>query len=117
MARNKDLRPIDETRGPRGQFTSETAFRLYCRKGGLARARQQKADGYKMLNEMREKSILVHRLKAAKRRECHRCASFAESILKSLARVNPQVHEPLGAEDRRLLDGVGTVRSRGPTIY
>jgi hypothetical protein len=123
MARNRKLRPIDETRGPRGQFTSETAFRLYCRKGGLARARQQKADGYKMLNEMREKSILAHRLKAANRRECHRCASFAESalkslesILKSLARVNPQVHEPLSAEDRRLLDGVGPVRPRSPLI-
>ena len=117
MARNRKLRPIDETRGPHGQFTSETAFRLYCRKGGLARARQQKADGYKMLNEMREKSTLVNRLKAAKRRECHRCAAFAESVLKSLARVNPQVHEPLSTEHRRILDGVGRARPRRPLIY
>jgi hypothetical protein len=90
--------------GPRGQFTSETAFRPYCRKGGLARARQQKADGYKMLNEMREKSILVHRLKAAKRRECHRCASFAESMLKAWAEVmGKQDASPLSEADRRLL--------------
>ncbi len=99
-------------------------MRLLRKKGGLARARQQKADGYKMLNEMREKSILVRRLKAAMRRECHQCAVFAESVLKSLesvlksqARVNPPVHEPLSAEDQRLLDGVGPSRPRGPLIY
>ena len=116
MARRKDLRPIDETRRPDGTLTSETARRLLSRRSGLARAKQQSEDGYKMLAEMREKSRLVRSLKAAVRRDCHDCRAFAEKVLKSLARVNPQVHEPLSAEDRRRLDGVGPSRPRGPLI-
>lgn len=38
MARRRDLRPINETRRPDGTLTSETAYRLLKRRGGLARA-------------------------------------------------------------------------------
>ena len=116
MARRKDLRPINETRRSDGTLTSETAARLLRRRGGLARAKQQSADGYKMLADMREEARLVRSLKAAVRRNCHQCGAFAESVLKSLARVNPQVHQPISAEDRRLLDGVGPARRGGPLI-
>jgi hypothetical protein len=64
MARNRRLRPIDETRRPDGTLTSETAYRLLKRRGGLARATQQRADGFKMLAEMRRKSNLVRSLNA-----------------------------------------------------
>jgi hypothetical protein len=116
MARRRDLRPIDETRRPDGTLTSETAYRLLKRRGGLARARQQAADGYKMLAQMRSKSNLVRSLNAAVRRDCHHCEAFSERMLKSLVRVNPQVHEPLTPEDRRIIDGVGPSRPCGPLI-
>lgn len=116
MARRNDLRPINETRRPDGTLTSETARRLLSRRGGLARANQQAEDGYKMLAEMREKSRLVRSLKAAVRRNCHDCGAFAERVLKSLAKVQPQPHETLTPEERRLLYGVGPVRPRGPLI-
>jgi|HubBroStandDraft_6_1064221.scaffolds.fasta_scaffold1182987_1 hypothetical protein len=118
MARRRDLLPIDETRRSDGTLTSETAYRLLKRRGGLARAAQQRADGFKMLAQMRPKSNLVRSLNAAVRRNCHHCEAFSERVLKSLGRVNPpQVHEPLTAEERRLIDGVGPVRPRGPALW
>jgi hypothetical protein len=113
MARRKNLRPINETRRPDGTLTSETARRLLSRRGGLARAKQQSADGYKMLAEMREKSLLMRSLKAAVRRDCQRCKAFAEKVLALLASEHPKVYAALTAEDRRLLDGVGPHRPRG----
>ena len=113
MARRKDLRPIDETRRPNGTLTSETARRLLSRRGGLARAKQQSADGYKMLAEMREKSLLARSLKAGVRRDCHRCKPFAEKVLALLASEHPKVYAALTAEDQRTINGVGPARPRG----
>jgi len=113
MARRKDLRPINETRRPDGTLTSETARRLLSSRGGQARAKQQSADGYRMLAEMREKSILARSLKAGVRRDCHRCKPFAEKVLALLATEHPKVYAALREEDRRILDGVGPDRSRG----
>jgi hypothetical protein len=104
MARNKGLRPINETRRSDGTLTAETARRLLCRRGGLARAAQQRADGFKMLAEMRRKSILVRTLKAASRCACHHCEAKAESMLKAWDAVNgKQDSSPLSDTDRRLL--------------
>jgi hypothetical protein len=116
MTRRRKLCPINETRRPDGTLTSETARRLLSRRGGLARAKQQRADGYKMLAEMREKSLLMRSLKAAVRRDCHRCEAFAEKVLALLASEHPKVYAALAAEDRRLLDGVGPSRPRGRLI-
>jgi len=65
MARRRDLRPINQTRRANAQLTAETAYRLLKRRGGLARAKQQAADGFKMLAEMREKALMMRSLKAA----------------------------------------------------
>jgi len=116
MARRKDLLPINETRRPDGTLTSETARRLLSRRGGLARAKQQSEDGYKMLAEMRDKSVLARSLKAAVRRDCHDCKAFAEKVLALLASEHPKVYEALAAEDRRILDGAVQNRPRGPLI-
>ena len=104
MAHRSDLRPINETRRPDGTLTSETARRLLSRRGGLARAKQQSEDGYKMLAQMRGKSLLVRSLKAAVRRDCHDCKAFAESMLKAWAvAMGKQDASPLSEADRRLL--------------
>ena len=87
MARRKDLRPINETRRPEGTPTSETARRLLSRRGGLARAKQQSADRYKMLAETREKSILARSLKAAVRRDRHDCKAFAKRCVPESSRL------------------------------
>jgi hypothetical protein len=102
MARNRSLKPIDQTRSYHGRFTSETGARLLRRRGGLARAKQQALDGYKMLAEMRVNSIIARRLKAAMRRQCLDCASFAESILAMLAQQQ-QPAKPISPEDRKLI--------------
>ena len=117
MARNRKLRPINETRRPDGTMTSETAYRLLKRRGGLARAAQQRADGFKMLAEMRRKSNLVRSLNAAVRRNCHHCGPFRRKVLALLASECPKAYGALTTEERRLLDGVGPVRPRGPLIY
>lgn len=44
------LRPINETRKPNGQLTSETAYRLKQRQAGLASARKR-TDGFAPLIE------------------------------------------------------------------
>src|SRR5882757_7378668 len=100
MARRKDLRPIDETRRPDGTLTSETAYRLLKRRGGLARAAQMRAEGFITLKQGRENSILVRTLKAKRRSKCDQCKAFSEKILAMLER---KPGEPLSAEDRRLL--------------
>lgn len=117
MARRRDLRPIDETRRPDGTMTSETAYRLLERRGGLASAKQHSAEGYKMLALMRRRSNLVPCLNAAIRRNCQHCDPFTQRVLALLASEHPEVYEALTAEDRRLLDGVGPRRPRGPMIY
>ena len=84
MARSKDLRPINQTRRPDGTLTSETAYRLLKRRGGLARAAQMRADGFITLKQGRENSILVRTLKAKRRSKCDQCKAFSESMLKAL---------------------------------
>jgi len=52
------LRPINDTRGADGRFTSETAFRLRQRKAGLAGARANSDRGFPNLKlARRQRSI------------------------------------------------------------
>ena len=81
MARNRRLRPIDETRRPDGTLTSETAYRLLKRRGGLARAAQMRPEGFITLKQARENSIVVRTLKAKRRSKCDPCKAVEpESI-------------------------------------
>lgn len=102
MAKQK-LRPINDTRGPGGKFTSETAFRLYCRKGGLARARQQARDGYPNLVIGRVKSLIVRRLKAHCCSCSDSCATFRSEIVGLLASLREQSAQQLEPAARRLV--------------
>ncbi len=61
------LRPINDTRGPAGCFTSETAFRLNQRKAGLAAARANSERGFPNLKlARRQRSINAARRRLAK---------------------------------------------------
>jgi hypothetical protein len=96
------VRPINETRRPDGTLTSETAYRLLKRRGGLARAHQLRQDGFKALAEMREKSILIRSLKAKQRARCVQCKAFAERMI-ALYYANQGHEYPLSDADRKLL--------------
>jgi hypothetical protein len=54
MARRKDLRELDKTRGSRGQFTSETSYRVHQVKAAKGLVRQMREDKFKLLAEARE---------------------------------------------------------------
>jgi hypothetical protein len=61
------LRPINDTRGADGRFTSETAFRLNQRKAGLAGARANSERGFPNLKlARRQRSINTARRRLAK---------------------------------------------------
>lgn len=61
------LRPINDTRGADGRFTSETAFRLNQRKAGLAAARANSERGFPNLElARRQRSINAARRRLAK---------------------------------------------------
>ena|ERR1700676_3346327 len=96
------LRPIDDTRRADGSFTSETSKRMLAVRGGRARAKQQAADGYSLLNSIRAKAILTNRAKAASNRVCQRCRTIGEILLKLLA-ANPSLVTQLDDTDRKLL--------------
>jgi hypothetical protein len=100
MSRNKKLRPINETRRSDGTLTSETAYRLLKRRGGLARAKQMRAEGFITLKQARENSVLVRTLKAKRRSTCDQCKAFSEKVLRML---EAKPSEPLSEADRKLL--------------
>lgn len=61
------LRPINDTRGADGRFTSETASRLRQRKAGLAAARANSERGFHNLKlARRQRSINAARRRLAK---------------------------------------------------
>jgi hypothetical protein len=99
---SRKLREINKTRRPDGTLTSETAYRLMKRRGGLARAAQLRANGFRDLAIMREKSILVRTLKAGQRRSCKQCKAFAEKVLALLA-AERKTNQPIDIEDLRRL--------------
>jgi len=63
------LRPINDTRGADGCFTSETAFRLNQRKAGLAAAGYWKARGFANLEHARQQRSLNAWLRREERRQ------------------------------------------------
>jgi hypothetical protein len=97
------LRPINDTRGPHGQFTSETALRLLRRRGGLARAKQLRARGFRDLEYGRIKSIIVRRLKAHYNKPVCSCGIFREQVLSLLSRIHREGSTNLTAEELKLL--------------
>ena len=102
----KHLRPLKETFGPHGQFTSETARRLLSVRGGRARAAQLKAINYEPLIRGRAKSILVRKAKALLKQTCLGCRSLGENInrqLAILAATQQHQDKPLDATDLRKL--------------
>jgi hypothetical protein len=104
MARNRALRPIDETRGPHGQLTSETAARLLRMRGGYARAQQMRQDGFKSLAYARVISALVRRAKSIERASCNHCKPFHSSVLEAIAALRAQHYAPITRTDAQLLD-------------
>ena len=93
------LRPINETRRPDGTMTSETAYRLLKRRGGLAGAAVLRARGFRDLEKARAISILVRRAKSLEKASCAHCKPLHESVLRILASLQQQPASTIQAED------------------
>ena len=85
------LRPINDTRGAGGRFTSETAFRLNQRKAGLAAARANGERGFPNLKLARQRrSINAARRRLAK--------IIRELIEYGLIVINPRTRQQVTSE-------------------
>src|SRR5262245_24947267 len=108
MKRRK-LRPINDTRGPNGQFTSETAFRLHQRRAALHRVRQNRAEGFQQLAEARELRRLYRVMKEGKsdpRLTQDGCYPGCRCICHIRPKEDPAVAwARLGEAEKRLLFG------------
>ena len=124
MARRRDLRELNETRGSRGQFTSETAYRLHQVRAARGRVRQMRKDKFRQLAEAREMLRLYRLMREGKSDpKLTRDGDLPGCrCIYHLRRVHEEERErawqSLSVEERRLLDGVGpTHLRRGPLIY
>lgn len=89
------LRPINETRRPNGQLTSETAARLHSSKGGKACQRKHRNDILPRLAIGRTNSIATRRAQALSKFTCGDCQSLRAWFTEQLSKLNGLYQEQL----------------------
>ena len=80
-ATKRKLRPINETRKPNGQLTSETSRRLLSMRGGRSNWQRNHSALLNQLVIGRIKSLITRRAKALLRTDCKDCHHTGKQVL------------------------------------
>ena len=86
-------------------MTRETAIRLIRRKGGLARARQMRANGFQHLDNIRPIAYLSRIANSSAQRPCKHCRTIGERVLALLAALRTDSKAELSSETLAIIHG------------